>query len=255
MALFTKKEKKKKRAETKRFPTGFTLMIIPDSSDPTKATEITYDRLVKMFAGAVATTIILVGLIISMMVHNYRLKGALEESQTTITELKDVNVKLGKTITSLNEQVEEDKEAFDKIEMSIDKQEKEVTEALIEAAIPSGVPIKSASAVLIADPFGDTNAASNGLVFQTTAGAVIVATGTGLIEDISNDNIYTKRIVIDHGNGYKTIYHIPNDVTCSIGSEVKRNDMLAVFIEDGCVSYEITKDGVYVDPKSMMITE
>jgi len=256
MSIFSKKEKKEKRAATKRQTSGFTVLIIPDSTDATKTTELTYDRLVKMFAGAIAVTIILVGLIVSMMYHNYRLKSTLSEAQNSITELKDVNARLGKTITSLDEQVKEDKEAFDKIEKTIDNKEREVNEAAIEAAIPAGIPIKSASSVLVTDPNeGKKAEGTNGVVFSTTAGAVVVATGTGRIESITDDVFYLKKVTINHGNGYKSVYRIPNDVTCNVGVEVKRNDMLAVLTEDGYVAYEITLNGELVDPKQVMVAE
>lgn len=256
MKLFDMKSEKTKRAATKKFPSGFTIMVIPDSADEAKTIELSYDRLVKMFAGAVAVSIILVGLIISMMVHNYSLKSSLAETETTVAELKDINVRLGKTVASLDEQVKEDKEAFDKIESTIDRQEKEITEAAIEAAIPSGVAVKSASAVIVVDPNKDNgNAASNGVVFSTTTGAVIVATGAGVIETVSNDDYYMKKIVINHNNGYKSVYRIPNDVTCIEGMEVKRNDMLAVLTADGYFAYEVIQDGVYIDPRSIMVKE
>lgn len=254
--LFNKKEKLQKRAQTKAFPSGFTIMLIPDSSDEAKSKSITYDMLVKYIAGGISIAIIVIGLVISMMVHNYTLKGKLNEANETIDELKDVNVRLGKTITSLNNQVEEDKAAFNKIEETISAQEQEAIMEAEEAALPIGVPVKSASSVVVVDPnAGIVGAQSNGIVFSTTAGAVIVATGQGVIESVTDDIFYTKKIIINHNNGFKSVYRIQNDVTCKEGATVRRNDMIGVLTEDGLISYEITRDGKQIDPRDVMITE
>lgn len=256
MKLFKKREKSQKRAETKVFPTGFTLMIIPDSSDTTKTKSVTYDMMVKFIAGGVAIAIIVVGLIISMMVHNYSLKSRLNDAEETIEELKDVNARLGKTITSLNNQVEEDKEAFNKIEETINAQEKEAILAAEEAALPLGVPIKNASSIIVVDPnAGIVGAQSQGVVFSTTAGAVVVATGQGVVESVTDDIFYIKKIIINHNNGFKTVYRIQNDVTVKEGAVVNRNDMIGVLSEDGLVSYEMTRDGKQIDPRDVMVAE
>ena len=254
--VFNKIEKPQKRTQTKVFPTGFTIMLIPDSADETKSKSISYDMLVKYIVGGIAIAIIMIGLVISMMVHNYSLKGRLNEANETIEELKDVNVRLGKTITSLNDQVEEDKATFNKIEETINAQEKEAIIEAEEAALPIGVPVKSASSVIVVDPnAGIVGAESHGIVLSTTAGAVIVATGQGVVESISDDIFYTKKIIINHNNGYKTVYRIQNDVTCKEGAQVRRNDMIGVLTDDGLVSYEMTKDGKQVDPRTVMVTE
>lgn len=255
MINFKRQKKEKKRATTKKLATGFTVMIIPDSSDSTRITEITYDRLVKMIFGAIAVAIIMVGLIVSMMMHNYRLKQTLTGYEEAIEQQNQTNETLAKTIENLYERIEEDQKAFEKIQKTIDEQTEAANEAAREAAIPSGIPVKGASFVTVDDPFADGEGKTGGLVLSAGAGAIVVATGSGVIENISKDEYYGMKIVINHNNGYRTIFRLQEKPSCAKGQKIKRNDMLTTFTADGLIAYEITKDGVNVNPRDIMIVE
>lgn len=118
------KEKKTKRADTKRATTGFTMLLIPNSSDAAKTIEISFDRLLQLFTGAVAVAIIVIGLLCSMVVHNHKLKTSLEDAESSVRELKSNNMQLESTVSSLNDQIAADKEVFSKIEDTISKKKR-----------------------------------------------------------------------------------------------------------------------------------
>ena len=132
--IWNKKEKKEniKRADTKKQTTGYTMLLIPNSSDAAKTIEITFDRLLQLVTGAVATAIIVIGLLCSMMVHNHKLKNSLDAAQQSIGELNESNAMLESTVSSLNDQIAADKAAFSKIEDTISRKEEE--EAAAKAA-------------------------------------------------------------------------------------------------------------------------
>ncbi len=232
------------------------MLLIPNSSDSAKTVEITYDRLLQLFAGAIATAIIVIGLIISMMVHNHKLKNSLEDAELAVSDLSASNTMLEQTVTALNDQIDADKEAFSKIEDTISKKEEEEAASAEEAAVPYALPISNAKAVLVEDPYGDSNGGqTNGIVFTTTKGAIVAAAANGIIMHVDSDEsnpFYTRGIVIDHGNGYITYYRMNGDVATEEGMTVSQGDVLAVLTEDGYVAYEIKKDGEFVDPRSMI---
>ena len=250
------KQKNTARAETKKQTTGYTMLLIPNSSDSAKTVEITYDRLLQLLTGAVATAIIVIGLIISMMVHNHRLKNSLEDAEKSVGELSAANSALEQTVTALNEQIDADKEVFSKIEDTISKKEEEEAASAEEAAIPDSIPLRNASAILVEDPYADSNGGqTNGLVFSATRGAVVTATADGTVMHVDSDEnnpFYTRGIVIDHGNGYVTYYRLSGDVSTEEGINVVQNDVIAVLTEDGYVAYEIKKDGEFVDPRTLI---
>ncbi|MBQ6576050.1 MAG: peptidoglycan DD-metalloendopeptidase family protein, partial [Lachnospiraceae bacterium] len=245
----TKKENVK-RAETKKLTTGFTVLLIPNSSDAAKTIEISFDRILQVFTAAVAVAIIIIGLVISMMVHNHKLKKTIEEARADVTELTETNTALEDKITSLNEQIDADREVFSKIEDTISKKEEEVAALSEEAAIPGEVPIKNADAILVEDPYADSEGgATMGLVFSTVKGALVVAAGDGEVIHVDSDEenpFYKKGIVVDHGNGYITYYRLNGEVSVEEGARVSRQDVMAVLDNDGYVAYEVKKDGEFV---------
>ena len=257
--IWSKKKDPVKRAGTKKQTTGFTMLLIPNSSDTAKTVEITFDRLLQLITGAVATAIIVIGLIISMMVHNHKLKTSLEDAETSVRELSATNAKLEDTVTALNEQVDADKEIFSKIEDTISRKEEEEAVEAEEAAVPYRMPIANAKAILVEDPYRDSNGgATNGIVFETTKGAVITASAEGTIMHVDSDDsnpFYTRGIVIDHGNGYITYYRMNGDVSTEEGVIASPGDVIAVLTEDGYVAYEIKKDGEFIDPRDMIKQE
>lgn len=235
------------------------MLLIPNSSDSAKTVEITYDHLLQLITGAVATGIIIIGLIVSMIYHNRNLRSSLEAAEQTAGELKATNNELESTISALTDQVEADKEIFEKIEDTISKREEEEALEAERALIPDEIPVKNAKAILIEDPYKDsTGGQTSGLVFLTTKGAVVAAAADGTITHVDSDDgnpFYNRGIVIDHGNGYVTYYKMNGDVSIEEGDTVAKNDVLAVLTEGGYVAYEIKQNGEFIDPETMIRQE
>lgn len=248
-----------RRSDTKRQPTGFTMLLIPNSSDAAKTIEISYDRLLQLLAGALAIGIIVLGLIGSMIYHNHKLKNSLETAEQSVNRLQETNTSLEGTVAALNEQVEADKEAFSKIEDTISKREEEEALEVEQAAIPNVIPVKNVKAILVDDPYEDsTGGQTNGIVFSTLKGAVVAAAADGTVIHVDSDDqnpFYNRGIVIDHENGYVTYYRLNGDVSIEEGSTVMKNDVLAVLTEDGYIAYEIKQNGEFIDPRTMIRQE
>lgn len=253
------KTKTTKRSDTKRRPTGFTMLLIPNSSDAAKTIEISYDRLLQLLSGAVAIGIIIVGLMGSMIYHNHKLKNSLEAAEQSVNELNESNTELEETVSVLNDQIEADKEVFSKIEDTISKREEEEVLEAEQAAIPNEIPVKNARAILVDDPYKDSNGGqTNGIVFSTIKGAVVAAAAEGVVTHVDSDDenpFYNRGIVIDHENGYVTYYRLNGDVSIEEGSTVMKNDVLAVLTEDGYIAYEIKQNGEFIDPRSMIVQD
>ncbi|MBO4266423.1 MAG: peptidoglycan DD-metalloendopeptidase family protein [Lachnospiraceae bacterium] len=250
------KDNKTKRADTKRPTTGFTMLLIPNSTDATKTVEISFDRLLKMFTGAVAVAIIVIGLLFSMVVHNHKLKTSLEDAESSVKELRSTNTELESTVSSLNEQIAADKEVFSKIEDTISRKEEEEAVTAAAAAVPDQIPITNANALVVNDPYEGTNGGeTSGIVFSTVEGAVVVAAADGVITHVDSDDnnpYYTRGIVIDHQNGYITYYRLNGDVTAKEGYAVLKGDVLAMLPTAGYVAFEIKQNGEFIEPRSLL---
>ncbi len=91
------------------------------------------------------------------------------------------------------------------------------------------------------------------MIFMAEAGNSVIASGTGTVESIEEDEIYGKVIVIDHGNGYQSIYRNAGASKVNVGENVTRGTVLFV-INSGntMIGFQIKQDGQYVDPMDIM---
>ncbi|MBQ8295866.1 MAG: M23 family metallopeptidase [Clostridia bacterium] len=97
----------------------------------------------------------------------------------------------------------------------------------------------------------------NGVDFSAEVGASVFAVADGIIESISDDILNGSSIVIDHGNGLKSVYYFVTAAEMmTVGGEVTKGNVIATVAEVGGSEYkdgahlhfEILKDGVVVDP-------
>ncbi len=97
----------------------------------------------------------------------------------------------------------------------------------------------------------------SGIDLAAPRGEVVRAVGNGTILEIKNDPRYGFTVVIDHKNGYKSVYsNLASDQTLQIGQEVKLGDPIgavgatAIFesAEPTHLHFELYKENKLVDP-------
>ena len=98
----------------------------------------------------------------------------------------------------------------------------------------------------------------DGVDFLTEAGTAVLAVKSGVVESIySGDVLKGTEIVLDHGDGLKTVYRFVNAVDgLAVGDKVEQGDTIAVVAEatgneykDGAhLHFEILENGKTVDP-------
>ena len=71
----------------------------------------------------------------------------------------------------------------------------------IENALPKGFPLSGSATMEPADDDGKPM-----VKFKANSGVNIISSGTGTVISIEDDADYGNRIIIDHENGYKSIY-------------------------------------------------
>lgn len=91
------------------------------------------------------------------------------------------------------------------------------------------------------------------MVFEGTEGNMIVAAGNGVVMSVETDSEYGNRVVIDHGNGYQSIYKNKGDAIVKNGDEIDRGATLFLIDENNTeLGYQIMKDGIYIHPEDMV---
>lgn len=93
-----------------------------------------------------------------------------------------------------------------------------------------------------------------GMDFTAPTGTEIYATGDGTVETVESSlRGYGKRIVIDHGFGYKSLYAHLNGFNVRKGQKVKRGEVIGFVGSSGTstaphLHYEVFKNGKKVNP-------
>lgn len=130
--------------------------------------------------------------------------------------------------------------------------------------LPEGMVVPVASATVLNDYGFYHNKTLNiyyeheGLDFTAAAGTQVLAAESGVIESIYKEDILLgTEIVIDHGNGLKTVYRFVTEAEgLKVGDEVEKGEVIATIAEangneykDGAhLHFEILQDGKNVDP-------
>jgi len=107
------------------------------------------------------------------------------------------------------------------------------------------------------DPFTRKNAHHDGIDYLAMKGTTVLATADGTVILAKNtyklNTSYGKYIIIDHGNGYRTLYGHLSEINVVQGQEVKRWDPIAKSGDTGRAQgyhlhYEVRLNGDPVDP-------
>lgn len=100
---------------------------------------------------------------------------------------------------------------------------------------------------------GENKEKHEGVDIAVKEGTPVVATATGEVVFVGWDKDYGNLVIIDHGNGFRTVYGHNNKVVASKGEKVFKGDVIALSGNTGHstaphLHYGILKDGEPVDP-------
>lgn len=130
------------------------------------------------------------------------------------------------------------------------KEEPEPKEDESEAAIPRRYPSSGVSAVLA--PYSEDTPY---LSINTHTEGNIIATGSGLVAQVTSDDTYPVIIEVEHEKGYKTRYMCRQEaeVLTSEGALVEAGDTLfTITVDDSQLDYQITYEGTPIDPLTVI---
>ena len=135
------------------------------------------------------------------------------------------------------------------------------------ASIPAIIPIAIKDFKRISSGFGyrmhpiyKQMIKHRGMDFTGTLNTPVYSTGNGKVVKLNKQRGYGKRIVIDHGYGYQTIYAHLNGYNVKRGQKVKRGDLIGYLGNTGLstgphLHYEIKKNGIAIDPINYYYTD
>lgn len=90
-------------------------------------------------------------------------------------------------------------------------------------------------------------------IFTATEGALVVATASGTVTEVIEEPEQGYKVIIDHGNGYVTIYRNTDVPKVKQGDEVMQGMTLYVIDRSSLkLGYQIMKDGLFVNPMDII---
>lgn len=151
---------------------------------------------------------------------------------------------------ALQEKIDEQDAKIEMLSITIQDQTQQIAELqaqIAEQSVPTDYPLTgSASMTVITD--GDPM-----VEFTATEGSTVVAAGKGVVTAVEEDEAYGNRVVIDHGNGYMSIYRNKGESQVKVGDEVVSGTTLFMVSEDNRqLGYQIKENDVYIDPTTII---
>lgn len=163
------------------------------------------------------------------------------------------------------------KEKVDKLKLQMDMQSKSLDTIInsakskeeMFASIPSIKPVRSdklARELKLLSGFGyrihpvyKVPKMHAGIDFTAPRGTPIQSTGNGKVIKAGYGSGYGKRVVIDHGYGYKTLYGHMDRIDVKVGEEVKRGQAIGIVGSTGVSTaphchYEVHYKNQKIDP-------
>lgn len=170
-------------------------------------------------------------------------------------ENSDLIIKTNQRLDKLSKQLYVQSKSYDEIISMAKNKEKMLS------SIPAIMPVSNKDLTRTASGYGwrihpiyKIRKFHEGMDFTAPTGTEVYATGDGVIEVVkSSKRGYGKRVVIDHGFGYKTRYAHLNEFNVRRGQEVKRGEVIGYVGSSGLsvaphLHYEVMKGNKNVNP-------
>jgi|WetSurMetagenome_2_1015567.scaffolds.fasta_scaffold01661_11 murein DD-endopeptidase MepM/ murein hydrolase activator NlpD len=123
-----------------------------------------------------------------------------------------------------------------------------------------GAPVIGARFDMEKDPFTGTMKHHFGIDFVGTPGTPVVAAASGTVARVEDGKIWGKRIVVNHGFGYATVYAHLGSVEVFTGKKIKKGARIGTIGISGMSSgphlhFEVWHDGEPIDPETVFFPE
>lgn len=118
-----------------------------------------------------------------------------------------------------------------------------ISQETIENAMPKGFPL-SGSATMKEAEDGEPM-----LIFTAANNVNVITSGTGTVVSVDADEVYGTKIVIDHGNGYQSVYRNNGAALVKNGETLGKGYILFSVKDDNQeLGYQIMQNDEYIDP-------
>lgn len=220
--------------------TKYALMLVTENEDGSMKQHTISSTIVEVVAAVLF--VVAVAVICKCVYDSITIKDARTEivnQIVTINDLTDENEALTVENATLTSKITVLSETVSKKAATEDA----ISQEAVESAMPKGFPL-SGSATMEEASEGDPM-----LIFKAADGINVISSGTGTVISVDADETYGTKIVIDHGNGYQSIYRNNGTALVKNGEALGKGYILFTIGEDNQeLGYQIMQDDAYIDP-------
>lgn len=252
------------------------ILLTSDASDgktkQIRLNSFTFELLIILFCvfiGLVLGYLIYGGVIYSQVINHSRsqleqINSLQDEKEILLSENSDLNEKISILSETVNKKVEEEKEkeALNE-EMSIPTAFPLTGSAQVEDTTVGKIKerqmvgefqrINEQGEAELTDAKEQEEEKQPVSEFTASDLSMVVATAKGTVTKADVDVLYGYKIVIDHGNGYESIYLNKSKPKVKEGDFVNLGATLYVLDEDSTLlGYQIIKDDAYINPMDLI---
>ena len=218
----------------------YALLLVTEKDDGSIKQHTISSALVEMSIAILF--VLLVGVICKFVYDGITLKNAREdivEQLIIINNLTDENEALTVENATLTSKITVLSETVSMKTATEDA----ISQETVENAMPKGFPLSGSATMKTAEE-GDPM-----LIFTASQGTNVISSGTGTVISVDADETYGTKVVIDHGNGYRSIYRNQGTALVKNGEELGKGYILFTIGEENQeLGYQITEQEQYIDP-------
>lgn len=239
------------------------LIVVPDGELETRTFNLSYGKL-KLFLGLGAALLVVFIVMVASWWSIAAQAARVPALEAEVARLEDERAKVAELAQTLSE---------------VEAQYERVRQLLGADAVPAGrdvslPPIRPRGGTTAASPteggrpsawpltdrgfvtrelLGDAGVSHPGLDIAIPQDSYIRAAGAGTVRDAGTDEVYGTYVLLDHGNGFETMYGHASRSFVQPGQQVDRHEVIALSGSTGLstaphLHFEIRKDGAAVDP-------
>lgn len=192
-------------------------------------------------------------IVIMVWVYCHYLSSHLAEANQSANELREQIEELEKENEDLKNRNEELNEKVSILSDTINskvKEEEEREAEIARAYTPTGFPLKGTATYKEDETSLDGQPIA---IFEASQGTAVIATAQGTVSSIAGSEQAGYIIMVDHGNGYYSVYRNGSKPNVKEGDEVTTSTELYT-IEAGHeeLGYQIIENDAYINPLDLM---
>ena len=195
----------------------------------------------------------IVVIILVVIIYCHYLSDHLVEANRSVNELREQVNTLKQENDDLKLQNEELNEKVSILSDTVNskvKEEEEREAEIAQAYVPTGFPLKGTATYKEEETTLDGQPIA---YFEAAQGTEVIATAQGTVSSIAGNATSGYIIMIDHGNGYYSVYRNGAEPKVKEGDKVTTATELYV-IDAGHeqLGYQIIENNAYIDPLNLM---